>query len=170
MRLMRRILDVTVGGLCCLLLAGMVAVLAWQVFSRYILNDPSTFSEEALRFGVIWLSLMGAAYSTGQGTHMAVDLLQGVLNGRALVAQRCLVPLSLAIFGIGVLVLGGWHGVQIARGQTSAVLQIPMGLVYASLPVSGALMALYSLLNLTDILRGDRAPADPMERAVISGD
>ena len=38
--------------------------------------------------------------------------------------------------------------------QTSAVMQIPMSWVYLSLPVSGALMIVYSLLNLADLSRG----------------
>jgi TRAP-type C4-dicarboxylate transport system permease small subunit len=45
-------------------------------------------------------------------------------------------------------------GVAIASRQTSAVMQIPMSWVYLSLPVSGALMIVYSLLNLADLSRG----------------
>ena len=170
MRLLRKAMDLVVGGLCCLLLAGMVAVLAWQVFSRYALNDPSTFSEEALRYGVIWLSLLGAAYSTGQGTHMAIDLLRDMSTGRVRLALQILVPVSLMIFGIGVLLIGGMRGVQIAGGQTSAVLRLPMAYVYASLPVSGALIAIYSLLNLIDLLRHRRVVPDAFERAALAGD
>ncbi|MBT9385912.1 TRAP transporter small permease [Pseudooceanicola sp. CBS1P-1] len=170
MRGLRRGLDLIVGTLCCVLLAGMVCILAWQVISRYLLDDPSTFSEEALRYGVIWLSLLGAAYSTGRGSHMAVDLVTGFARGRALLALRCLVPLSLLGFGIVVLGIGGWHGVEIARGQTSAVMRLPMSLIYASLPVSGVLMALYSALNLADMLSGTRALPDPVEQALTAGD
>ena len=170
MRALRRALDIGVGAVCCGRLAAMIAVLAWQVFSRYALNAPSTFSEEALRFGVIWVSLLGAAYSTGRGTHMAVDLLREMTRGGVRRALEFLVPLAFLVFSLAVLVRGGLHGVEIAARQTSPVLQIPMGYIYASLPVSGALMALYSVLNLVDLVRDRRRLPDDLERMIIAGD
>ncbi|MER5173075.1 TRAP transporter small permease [Thioclava kandeliae] len=168
---LRRALDLLIGAFCCGLLAGMVAILAWQVFSRYVLGDPSTFSEELLRYGVIWLSLLGAALATGRGAHMAIDLLPALVPARARVWFAALGPLSLMIFGAMVLGWGGWHGVQIASGQTSAVLRLPMGAVYAALPVSGALIVLYSALNLLDLARRRAArETDPIEHALSVGD
>ena len=46
----------------------------WQVFSRYVLNNPATFTEEVSRFAVIWLSLLGTAYACGKLEHMAYNL------------------------------------------------------------------------------------------------
>lgn len=172
MRALRRLLDIAVGGACSLLLGGMVAVLAWQVFSRYALNDPSTFSEELLRYGVIWMSLLGAAYATGAGTQMAISLARQCVTGRKRMIIDMLVPLSFIVFSVAVLVIGGLRGVSIASGQTSPVLRLPMPLIYASLPVSGVLMMLYSLLNLVDLARG-RGPAtehELAEEALLVGD
>ncbi|MDN5569591.1 MAG: TRAP transporter small permease subunit, partial [Paracoccus sp. (in: a-proteobacteria)] len=64
---LRRGLDLILGTLCCSLLMVLVVVLARQVISRYLLNAPSSSTEEVLRYGVIWMSLLGAAYATGQG-------------------------------------------------------------------------------------------------------
>ena len=79
----RRGLDLVVGAVSCTLLSLLVVVLVWQVVSRYALNAPSTSSEEILRYGVIWMSLLGAAYASGRGSHMTVDLLRDRLTGRA---------------------------------------------------------------------------------------
>ncbi|WP_176086525.1 TRAP transporter small permease [Martelella sp. HB161492] len=170
MRIIRRILDGIVASAMAILLSAMVAVLAWQVFSRYVLNAPSTFSEEFLRFGVIWLSLLGAAFSTGRGTHMAIDLLTEMAHGRTKAALMALVPVSFIIFSVLVLIIGGMRGVNIAAHQTSPVLGVPMGLIYASLPVSGVLMLIYSLLNLVDLMTGKRSLPDTIDRAVTAGD
>jgi TRAP-type C4-dicarboxylate transport system permease small subunit len=59
----RLLIDQIIRFFCCLLLSAMIIIVTWQVISRYVLNAPSTFSEELLRFGVIWLSLLGAAYT-----------------------------------------------------------------------------------------------------------
>ncbi|WP_218059668.1 TRAP transporter small permease [Thioclava sp. SK-1] len=159
-----------VGGACALLLVAMVCVLSWQVISRYVLGAPSTFSEEVLRFGVIWLSLLGAAYATGAGTHMTIDLLRELSSGWKRRMLETFVPISLILFAGFVLVLGGVRGVQIAGVQTSPVLGIPMKLIYASLPTSGVLIIGYSLLNLIDILRQKCTQPDAVARALALGE
>jgi TRAP-type C4-dicarboxylate transport system permease small subunit len=166
----RRVLDLTTGTLCCLLLGGMVVVVSWQVLSRYALGAPSTFSEEILRFGVVWLSLLGAAYSTGRGTHMAVDLLRDLSRGRLRRVLDALVPVSFIVFAVVVLIIGGLRAVDIASAQHTAVLRLPMGAVYAALPTSGVLITLYSILNLLDLLRGTPHEASDLEKAVVTGD
>lgn len=175
MRIIRRILDGIVASAMAILLSAMVAVLAWQVFSRYVLNAPSTFSEEFLRFGVIWLSLLGAAFSTGKGTHMAIDIFTEMARARTKLLLSALVPISFIIFSVLVLIVGGMRGVTIAAHQTSPVLGVPMDFIYASLPVSGVLMLIYSLLNLIDLVTTkqpvtDASAQEEIERAIAAGD
>ena len=170
MHTLRRGLDFITGAACGLLLAGLVAVLTWQIFSRYALGAPSTFSEEILRFGVVWFSLLGAAYSAGRGTHMAVEMLRDLSRGRLRRALEFLVPVAFIVFAVVVLIIGGLRAVGIAQAQYTAVLRLPMGAVYAALPASGALIVLYSILNLLDLIRGERHEAPPLEKAVTAGD
>jgi TRAP-type C4-dicarboxylate transport system permease small subunit len=170
MKTARRILDLIVGSACCLILAGMIAVLAWQVISRYALNAPSTFSEEILRYGMIWLSFLGAALACSRGTHMAVDLLREASKGWLRRALRVLVPVSFLVFSVTVLIIGGLQAMDIAGNQSSAVLQIPISWVYAAMPVGGVLLAIYSLLNLAERIFDTREEADPVEKAMAAGD
>jgi len=166
----RRLLDLFLGTICCLLLSGMVAVLAWQVFSRYALNAPSTFSEELLRFGVVWLSLLGAAYSTGRGTHMAVTLLRDMAPARLQMLLDLFVPVLFLAFAVVVLGMGGARAMEIAAHQRTAVLQLPMAAIYAAMPVSGLFIALYSILNAADLLRHHREVPGEVEAAMNWGD
>jgi TRAP-type C4-dicarboxylate transport system permease small subunit len=154
----------------CLLLGGMVAVLAWQVFSRYVLNAPSVSSEEILRMSVVWLSLLGAAYSCGKGTHMSIELLRDLVPGPARQALTMLVPVSFIVFAGGVMIPGGLRAMEIANGQTTAVLRLPMPWIYASLPVSGILFVAYSLLNLADLVRHRRDFPDEADKIMAAGD
>ena len=132
MTALRRLLDTITGGLSALLLASMIVMVTWQVISRYLLNDPSTFTEETLRFGVIWLSLIGAAYVTGRGKHMSVDLIKDMLSPAAQRIINIVIQLGFMAFAGAVLIFGGLRAVNIAWYQTSAVLQVPMGAVYAA--------------------------------------
>ncbi|SJZ84944.1 TRAP transporter small permease [Consotaella salsifontis] len=170
MRFARLVLDRLAGGLCCVVLAIMIVVVTWQVFSRYVLNDPSTFSEELLRFGVIWLSLIGAAYVTGRNKHMSVDLLKEMLGGNGRKVLNLVIQVGFFIFAVAVLIVGGMHAVNIAGSQYTAVLQVPMGLIYAALPTSGVLMAAYSVLNLVDELTGKPMPEPTIEKNSVMGE
>lgn len=167
---LRRLLDLTVGGLCCGLLLALVVVLAWQVVSRYVLNTPSSVTEEVLRYGVIWMSMLGAAYAVGQGSHLSIDLLRGWLPRPWQLRLEGLVVLAFTVFAGVVLIWGGMRGVQISARQTSAVLRIPMSWIYLSLPLSGAVMLLYAALNLGDLLHGRSRHVPSEDMAELPGE
>lgn len=104
----------------------LVAVLAWRVLSRSALNASSSVTEEVLRCGVIWMSMPGAAYAVGQGSHPAIDMLHGVVPARWRLRLDGLVVLAFALFAGVVSIWGGVRGVQIRARRTGAVLRIPM--------------------------------------------
>lgn len=170
MRALRRGLDLVLGFTCGGLLVGLVVVLAWQVISRYALNAPSSYSEEILRYGVIWMSLLGAAYATGQGSHMSVDLLRDRLSPRGRLRLDAVISVAFVLFAGVVLIWGGMRGAQIASAQTSAVMRIPMSWVYLSLPVSGGVMVIYSVMNLIDLAAGRPHHARPEAQAELMGE
>ena len=54
-----------------LLMATMVINVLWQVFTRFIIGNPSQYTEELARYLLIWLGLFGASYSSSRGAHLA---------------------------------------------------------------------------------------------------
>jgi TRAP-type C4-dicarboxylate transport system permease small subunit len=170
MQTIRIVLDRVTGGLCVALLSAMIAIITWQVFSRYALNDPSTFSEESLRFLVIWLSLIGSAYVAGQNKHMSMDLLKEFLGDKSKQRLQILIQLIFIAFAVAVLIVGGMNAVTIASSQKTAVLQLPMSLIYAALPVSGVLTVVYALLNLFDAVRGGSVPEQNVDQNSVMGE
>lgn len=119
----------------------------WQVFSRYVLNDPATFTEEVSRFAVIWLSMLGTAYACGKLEHMAYNMLESRLAGSSLLLHmRAVAAITLA-FSAAVFLYGGGRLVLRALQveQLSATLEVPMAYVYACIPVAGAFMVFYQL-------------------------
>ena len=54
-------------------LMGLLVVdVIWQVATRFILNNPSSFTDELARFLLIWLGLLGAALVSGHRMHLAI--------------------------------------------------------------------------------------------------
>ncbi|KAA6209912.1 TRAP transporter small permease [Avibacterium paragallinarum] len=145
-------MNKTLSIMCVILCSVLVCCVVWQVFSRYILNTPSTYTDELARFLFIWVGLIGAAYALGQKKHLAIDLLATKFEH----SPKQFHQLTLAINGISlffVLTIMCYGGVNLVRdtmanGQISPVLGIEMGLVYLAIPISGLFILLYLLRDL----------------------
>jgi len=128
-------------------MAIMVVNVLWQVASRYVLDDPSAFTDELARYLLIWLGLLGGAYFTGQNAHLSLNILETKLGPEAQRRLQIFISLLIFLFGLSVLVIGGARLVYISfhLGQSSSALRIPLGFVYLVVPLSGLLIAYYSI-------------------------
>lgn len=118
----------------------------WQVFTRFVLQNPSSYTEELARYLLVWLGLLGAAYAVGRKMHLAIDLLPQKLTGRKRLLLEIVIQLFVFIFAATVMLSGGVGlvGLTLMLQQVSAALQIKLGYVYLVLPLSGGLMMFYS--------------------------
>jgi TRAP-type C4-dicarboxylate transport system permease small subunit len=132
------------------LMGVMVLTVTWQVFSRFVLNDPSSVTEELASYLLIWISLLGAAYAYRMGAHLGVDVITRSLAAKREGLVRWIVGLSAVVFAGMVLVYGGLSLVEMTLEleQVSAALQIPTGYVYLVLPLSGILIIWYAIDDL----------------------
>ena len=144
---MRKKIDRTLGNFLVLLLFLMVLSVLWQIFSRYLLNAPSSFTEELARYLFIWIGILGAAYASGQQTHLAIDILPPKLSPQNRTRLRIFINLLIILFSFAVLVLGGGNLVYVndLLGQSSAALGVPLSWVYSIIPVSGLLIIYYKV-------------------------
>ncbi|WOO87068.1 TRAP transporter small permease [Mollicutes bacterium LVI A0039] len=138
--------------ICALLLGIMVFEATWQVVSRYIFNAPSGWTDEILRFQLIWLTMIGAPLAHGMNRIMAVTVFVDRMNESKKRINKIVVEFIILIFAILVLVVGGFMVATNAYGQISASLGINMFYVYLSIPVSGFLFIFYNVLNLKEFI------------------
>ena len=122
----------------------MVVIGAFQVLSRFVLHEPSPWSEEVLRRGMIWLVALGLSIGFRQGTHISVDVINRV---QAPWVRRLV---HWGVFGITFVFLAAliWLGADMAwrvRFQTFASMEISMLWAYLAIPV-GAALGLLSLV------------------------
>lgn len=145
--------DRTIATFSVLVMIALVLCVVWQVFSRYVLNQPSTLTDELARFLMIWVGLLGASYTVGAQRHLSIDFLAMMLPDHKKPLLGILINTLVLLFSGAVIVNGGLKLIEktLATTQLSAALQIPMGYVYIVLPLSGAIMMFYSLyFILTD--------------------
>lgn len=153
MQALRKSLDKVLEFLCCTLLALMVIFASWQVASRYVLNKPSTATEELLLICFVWMGLLGASYVFGKREHMRMSFLVDKLSEKNQIKISLFSEIVVILFAVFILVFGGFKISSLAMGQLSASLQIPMGYIYLALPLSGILTILYNILNIYDIIK-----------------
>lgn len=153
METLRKRLDKVLEFICCTLLALMTILVTWQVVSRYVLNNPSTVTEELVLFSFVWMGLLGGAYLFGKNEHMAMTFLFDKLSEKNQIKVSIFFELVIMAFAVFILVFGGWNMSKLSMGQLSSSLQIPMGYIYLALPLSGITTMIYNALNISDIIK-----------------
>ena len=131
----------------------VISLLAfWQVFSRYVLNSPSTDTEESLRYLMIWMGFLGSAYCFGKNKHLSLTLIENKVNKKTRsimkIIQNIIVNIAISL----TLVYGGGNLVISSIDQKSSVLQWSMSLIYLIIPLSGILIIIINLFNLLNYM------------------
>lgn len=149
---MRKHLDKFLEKTLVLLMSLMVLNILWQVASRYVLNNPSSFTDELARYLLIWTGLLGAAYATGKNLHLAIDILPGKIdNHKVRHGLYLLAKGMIACFALLAMVAGGTRLVYISwfLDQNSPALNVPLGIVYTVVPLSGLIILFYVFSDLS---------------------
>jgi TRAP-type C4-dicarboxylate transport system permease small subunit len=145
----RKGLDKVLSAFLLVLMVALVVDVTWQVVSRYLLKEPSSFTDELARFLLIWLGMIGAAYGLGQRVHLAIDLIMLNKSARFQRNLRRFIHFLIFIFSASVLIYGGGGLVEttFVLEQTSSALGVNLGWVYLAIPLSGVLTCVYAVLN-----------------------
>ncbi|KEO75775.1 TRAP transporter small permease [Anditalea andensis] len=153
--------DKLVGTALVILMSLMVLNVTWQVISRYVLMNPSAFTDELSRYMLIWLGMLGAAYVAGQDKHLAIDLLPQKLTGKPKQNLLIIINVVIIFFAVAVMVLGGLNLVYITfiLDQKSATLQVPLAFVYTIIPFSGLVVTYYQIVLISSHLNSKNISA-----------
>ena len=151
MGVFRKVIDKFLEAICCTLLVLMTLTASWQVISRYVLNNPSTATEELTLIAFVWTSLFAAAYVFGKQDHMRVTFILDKFGESNKIKVKMLIEVVVFGFAALVLIFGGFKMCGLSMAQASSSLQIPMGYIYLALPFSGLFTCAYNVLNLLSL-------------------
>ena len=134
------IVDWVVGGL----VAALVILVGSGVLARYIFNYSLAWSDELAGLGFVWLTLLGSVAATRRRTHMVIGFFPkrfGPAGQRVigLYAMGAILLFCGFMIGEGIVLTAA------TMGDKSAVMRMPVGVSYLSLPVAGVLMFAYAL-------------------------
>ena len=128
-------------GAGAVLLFAVIAINMVGVFFRFVMNDPIGWTEEIMRYLVIWATFLAASAALFRGEHMTINVFEK-LPVRWL--RRAIHVAALLCVGVMCVVMI-WQGYPLAvknAGQLSPTMQILMMWPYLAIPVAGTLMLL----------------------------
>ena len=145
-------LNRTSEAVCCGVLLAMTVVVVLQVICRYLLGAALTWSEEFARFGLVWITFLGAGIALRRRAHVGVQAIVELFSP----GVRKIVQVFTIFAVVGFLVIATFKGMELAlfnMKQYSPAMGLPMGLVYLAIP-SGCLVLIIQLAEqLLDLLR-----------------
>lgn len=154
----RRAVDRSLETALILIMAASVLNVLWQVFTRFILRNPSSFTEELARYLLIWVGLLGASYASGKKMHLAITVVLEGLRGNSRLVAELIIQVCVFAFSLLVMVVGGFRlaAMTFTLNQISAALRIPLGYVYLVIPLSGLLIMFYAAAAVLETLQKGR--------------
>ena len=138
-----------VGGI---ILALMTIAVFFQVIMRFLGRNPIDGIEEIPRYLFVWLVMIGAASAMYRREHTVLDYFVHLLGPRGQAAVSAFVNLVGILF-LAYLIKLSWVLVPNAQLQTSAGLELPLGYVFAAIPVGSALLILPMLRNMVQAVK-----------------
>lgn len=135
---MRFLMAVSMFALC--------AFGVWQVFTRWVLGSPSTFTDELLRYILILSGMIGSAYCFYRDEHLALTLVTDRAKGPFKTILNVFIEACILFFVIYVFIYGGWKLAMTAT-NLSSVMRIPMKALYMIEPICGVLIILARVLK-----------------------
>ena len=148
-RIARACMYFSVAGLLAI-----VAIVAWQVFGRYVLNDSPTWTENLALVLILYVTLVGAAVGVRDAGHIGMESLlvlvpEGVRNKVELA-----IHVLVAAFGV-CMIYGGWVLGASVWAYKLPNINLSEGVRYVPLVVSGALVVLFCIEHIVANLKGE---------------
>lgn len=145
---LKRIITVVLFISICVL----VSVTFLQVFCRFVIKVPVSWSEEVARICFVWLILMGAALGVKEQSHLSLEILTSFVPEKGQRVMRLVIHVVIILVSLVILVSGTSYVLR-SMGKTTVTMPIPANCVYVAAPISAVLMMIFSVENILKELK-----------------
>lgn len=152
MKKLNKFIDALMRFLMAVAMFLLVVFGFWQIFTRWIMHNPSTFTDEFLRYVLIWASLIGSAYCFYTNQHLALSLLTDRVKGVPKMILNVFIEACVLFFLIYVFIRGG-AALSMYSTNSSSVMHIPYSVLYAILPITGVMCVVARILKYIELLQ-----------------
>lgn len=150
-------INVALGTVGAVLTVVMTVIVLYDVFRRYVLNDPTIWAFDIASFLLVYIIFLGLALALQDGSHVSVDIFLLLFRGRVRRTLR-LVGLVLTVFYGGVLTwVVARYTLQAIQLDWKAIslVPIPLKYVYAVGPLGALLFVVTAVAMTIEFARSD---------------
>ncbi|KXF75326.1 hypothetical protein ATN84_18835 [Paramesorhizobium deserti] len=128
-------------------LAALFVIVFANVVSRYFQLGSMAWFDEVVQALFAWMVFIGAAALWREKEHFRVDWLSAILGESR---GGALLHVVVSLLSIGFLALMTWKGLDLTLRSRAVtpILNVPVAFLYVSIPIAGAVMTIYSLVDL----------------------
>ncbi|WP_275785902.1 TRAP transporter small permease [Pararhizobium gei] len=143
----------------------MTAIVGWQVFARYVLNDTPSWAEPLALQLMSWFILFGAAVGVRESVHLGLDY---VRHYAPVPVQR-----AMDLVSLGLIILFGaamsFYATLLSIGTWTATIPVlgwPGGVDFFPMIGGGVLISIFAAERFLDVLLGEAVAADVLVQEV----
>ena len=134
-------------------LFAIIAIVAYQVFGRYVMNDSPTWAENLALVLILYVTLIGAAVGVRDAGHIGMESLLILLPEEPRNKIEMLIHVLVAVFGVAMVYNGTVLAVSVAPYKLANI-NLSEAVRYVPLVISGTLIFLFSIEHLVALIQG----------------
>ncbi|CAM3439883.1 TRAP transporter small permease [Parendozoicomonas haliclonae] len=135
-------------GIAGLALSAIVIITVWGVFTRFVLNDPAPWIEEASLALFIWFSMLGASALMKDDEHVRIDFLIKKFPPSVRFVLDQIVRNLIIIASLGFMAYWGFKLIPMSTFRLTPTLQIPYSYIHSAVAISSVLMIIHCIFNI----------------------
>ncbi|WP_139312656.1 TRAP transporter small permease [Vibrio panuliri] len=152
LKMLRKIIDNIEEIITVPLMAALLVVLTWQIVSRWLLNDPSLWSEEFARVLFMYMCMIGCSMAIKRGAHVNITFFSDKLPQKARIALILSLEFAVLLSIFAIIYLGYQH-VQRTAFFELITLGISSKWQTYALPIGGCFMVFRQVQKLIGIAK-----------------
>jgi TRAP-type mannitol/chloroaromatic compound transport system permease small subunit len=132
-------------------IVALTALISWEVFSRYVLNQPHSWvlDGQIMLYGVLFM--MAGAYTLSKNGHVRGDVLYGFFSPRVQASLDLLLYFVFFLPGIVALTYAGWtfaNESMLIREQTNSAVPLPLYPFKYFIPMAGFFLLAQGMVEI----------------------
>lgn len=137
-----------------LCISALFVILLGNVLSRYFEVWSIAWFNEIVEALFAWMVFVGAAALWRENEHFRIDFLECYLIADGSLRAARALKVFIALLSLAFLVTMAIKGYDLASRSRAVtpILSVPVAYVYAAIPISAAIMAVYSVVDIVRLV------------------
>jgi TRAP-type mannitol/chloroaromatic compound transport system permease small subunit len=153
-------LSTWLGQLFAWVIVALTLMITWEVFSRYVLNDPHDWALDVqiMLYGTLFM--MAGAYTLAKNGHVRGDVLYGFFRPRTQATLDLILYFLFFLPGVVAMTYAGWVFANEAlaiRESTFSATPLPVYPFKFVIPLAGGMLLLQGIVEIVRCIQCIRA-------------